>query len=174
MFSVTLGGRRPRSPHPGSALRVEVLESREAPTLLPVGVPELDPGIFTPLAPAEFTSVPTADDASAAPPEGPDAAPVPARMSAAAPTRLTQDSPKRDEGLRFGVTSVAEGDGGDQTFDPPSLPEAPRITDFTHVLADSYCTFTGTVVDNAPASLTVRFSGLACLQGKTATTDATG
>lgn len=157
---------RPTRTRPTARLQFEALESRSAPTLLP-----LDGFLFdAPLAAVSPLDAP----AAVSPIDAGLATELDGGVALVEPV-TPQDDEAFDSAFGLGVGVAVPGDGGDATLDGPTPPgQAPVIQNFDCAINGDYATFTGTVVDNAPAGLTVRFGGIASLMNQTATTTSTG
>lgn len=63
---------------------------------------------------------------------------------------------------------------GDPATPPPSSNKPPVIRNFTHTVQGTVVIFTGTVVDENPSGLTVRFGGPSSMDNLSITTDTNG
>jgi hypothetical protein len=84
--------------------------------------------------------------------------------------------PAADEGGLESPGALAPDDEplGDPPPPPPPSNKPPVIKNFTHTVAGTLVTFTGQVVDENPAGLTVRFGGPSAMGNATTVTDANG
>lgn len=170
------------SPALSVALRVERFESRSSPALIWTGWDALDPsptvdGTQAPTAPtAQIYNTGTTGE-SVAPAPAETTAPVapisPPGAVVVQPT-IVPDAGHTDatDGKPFTYTdSAPEGGKGGGTLQG----QAPEIVNFSASYSSGIWVFSGTVIDDTPAGLTVSLGGApASLQGVTATTDANG
>jgi hypothetical protein len=164
-------------------LRVDGLESRSSPALIWTGWDALDPVAYESGSTAEVaqtsdvvsTSLPTtADPTPTAPSTLPGAVPVPVQS-------VTPSEPGRADTGFTGVTPYSFDEG---QYDPQIGPggdgggqgQSPVIVNFVCVgTTGGVWTFSGTVLDDTPAGLTVRLGGAPIsLQNQTAMTDSGG
>jgi hypothetical protein len=178
MLQPAAGAGTRRRPSP---LRVETLETREAPAFAALGwewsseEPNAPDVVFTNVGDsrqlADSTDEPEVVNATGAAPPVADSS-TPGEADGSDTTAVT--SPAATDAAEVEI-GVGRG-GGVRQLSGGSSNAEPVITGFVHVMGvGGICTFSGQVTDETPGGLTIRFGGEPdSLQGVTAVTDSTG